>query len=38
MDDTLLHYAAFKRDKILIQYLLSKGASPNCKNSVLTKN
>ncbi|CAD8043272.1 unnamed protein product [Paramecium primaurelia] len=33
MDDTLLHYAAFKRDKKLVQYLLSKGASPNCKNS-----
>ncbi|CAD8140096.1 unnamed protein product [Paramecium pentaurelia] len=33
MEDTLLHYAAFKRDKKLVQYLLSKGASSNCKNS-----
>ncbi|CAK74975.1 unnamed protein product (macronuclear) [Paramecium tetraurelia] len=38
MDDTLLHYAAFKRDKKLVQYLLSKGASPHCKNSVSKLN
>ncbi|CAD8138875.1 unnamed protein product [Paramecium octaurelia] len=33
MDDTLLHYAAFKRDKKLVQFLLAKGASIHCKNS-----
>jgi hypothetical protein len=27
MNDTLLHYAAFKKDKRLIEYLLGKGAS-----------
>jgi len=35
MNDTILHYAAFKRDKRLIEYLIGKGASPELKNSVL---
>ena len=34
MNDTILHYAAFKRDKRLIEYLLAKGAQPDLKNSV----
>ena len=33
MDDRILHYAAFKKHKQLIQYLLEKGADVELKNS-----
>lgn len=35
MGDTILHYAAFKKNKELISYLLKNGASNNKQNSVL---
>jgi ankyrin repeat protein len=34
MEDTILHYAAFKRNKELIKYLLKKGAFVDRKNQV----
>ncbi len=34
MGDTILHYAAYKGNKELINYLLSHGASIEFKNSV----
>ncbi len=34
MGDTILHYAAYKGNKELINYLLTHGASTELKNSV----
>lgn len=29
MGDTILHYASFKKNKALIEYLLNNNANPN---------
>jgi len=34
MLDTLLHYCAYKNNKEMINYLLSKNANTNMRNSV----
>lgn len=33
LEDTYLHYAAYKKDRILVEYLKKKGADPYAKNS-----
>ena len=35
MLDTILHYYAFKNNRFMINYLISKNASTNMKNAVL---
>ena len=34
MLDTIMHYAAYKNNKELLSYLISKNADPSIKNSV----
>lgn len=34
MKDSILHYAAYKENKTLIEYLLHNGAKTDIKNSV----
>ena len=34
MNDTILHYAAYKENKELVDYLLDKGANVNLTNTV----
>ena len=34
MGDTILHYAAYKKNKDIISYLLKNGAQVTIKNSV----
>jgi len=36
MGDTALHYAAYKKNKEIIKYLLLQGANPSLKNSVIS--
>jgi hypothetical protein len=36
MLDTLLHYCAYKNNKEMINYLLSKNANTNMRNSVIS--
>lgn len=35
MKDTILHYAAYKENIELIDYLLVNNADVNCRNSVI---
>ena len=38
MNDTILHYAAYKANRVLVEYLLEKGANVNLTNTVKTWN
>ena len=35
MGDTIMHYAAYKKNKMLIEYLITNKASPLIANSVI---